>query len=105
MKKEFKSVRGLLQDKNRWTKGALAVNASGKVVSSSSETAVKFCLVGAVSRIYPSEKNFLKRADVFKRLLAALKSFKYCYPTIVQFNDAHLTTHDEVLKLIRKARV
>jgi len=46
----------LLDDKKRWTQGALARDFFGEAVSEQAATAVAFCAAGAVYRVIPSGK-------------------------------------------------
>lgn len=89
----------LLSDPSRWTKGATARNSIGNIVSSYDPTAVCFCLIGAIFRIYPDDypNAFNERVAIHKQLEGRLSNHD-----IVGWNDAPERTHEEVLALLKE---
>ena len=100
------SAKLKIKDPQSWGQRHYATDVSGMPVYISSDHAVRFCLIGAVSRatrdrardVYgdEDEKNFDEACDA---LIAALpKSFN---GGLALYNDSH--SHRSVVRLINKA--
>lgn len=112
----FNNMEALLLNPASWTQFELAKDAAGHVVSPFEQTASCFCTLGAKRRALGPEvplRDVLSR-DVNNRLAAAVRTL---FPERVSdissdrlsrvvsaFNDDPLTTHDDVLSVIRLAR-
>ena len=97
-------VRDLLSDPERWTQGASARDAKGRIVDVHSEDATCFCAVGAFYRVgFPegnsyhdeeASRRYWKARDLVDRLVPGTKS-------IIGVND--LDGREAVLDLLDKA--
>jgi len=94
----FKTVAALLRDKRRWTKGTTGETADGLVVGWDSPKAVRFCLVGAIRKVYGPRSNSIMETLRKHHLLN-----NSC--GIINFNDAASTSHADVMRLVRKAKI
>lgn len=110
---EPKTVLELLRDPKRWTKGALARNATGDGCNARDGEAVCFCLVGALERVYlprpPLEGNSA-HAQALCKLWASLcelfpRTRGVRNSSIPQFNDVHSRTHAQLIKVLEHAQV
>lgn len=103
----FKSVRALLRDFTRWTRFSAARDADGYPVDCHDSSACRFCLIGAMSRIYKTDKEFCRAKAKFYKANPGIVS-------IVSFNDEagivrYLNSlgshHAKVLAAARRARI
>lgn len=83
-------VQDILTDESKWTQRAYARDAGGCGVHEFDETAVKFCIMGAINKAYPRDKW----PAIKKRLL------KHCDG--VHWNDSPNRTFADVRGLIEK---
>jgi hypothetical protein len=97
-----RSVRGLLRKPEAWCKYTYAKNANGIGISAEANDAVRFCLSGAITRVYGS--RFEQSGKVYDRLLSYLKR-SYKARSIVSFNDRRKTTHADILKVCRAVKI
>lgn len=89
---ECLTVAELLATPSRWIKGLGAVDSDGHGVDSASPGACRFCLFGAVMRIYP--RTF---KTVTGQISDALNGGNE-----IAWNDAEARTHSEVLALVTR---
>lgn len=107
--RKFKTVRELFRSENRWCKFALAmvpaITLEGKTqlvpVAVDSPDATKFCLVGALKRVYPPS---IRRMYAFNRVQRALEKIAPDL-SIAGFNDHPSTTIKDIRKLVKEAKV
>lgn len=93
--KKFKTLRELFEDKKRWCAGAFAVNRKGWICEISSKSAVSFCLIGGVERVY---ETIDERRLAIKKLTQQSGACD-----LIIFNDT--AGHAAVLELCKKAKV
>jgi hypothetical protein len=92
---ECKSVYELLESPERWTKLYTAVDVTGEPIYCESDKACKFCLLGAIIRVYSGNK-----AHIIGQLQNYLE-----VGSIALFNDDPKTTHADVLALVKEAGI
>lgn len=92
-KKKLIKVRKLIE--NGWCKGCSARTKDNFVIDSKDKNAVKFCLIGACSRVTKYEE-FFSLLEYFYKVQKRVKS-------LPAFNDDPQTTHKMVLNLIDRA--
>jgi hypothetical protein len=92
---EYKTVFDLLSDERRWTVNHYALNELGYPVSPLSPDACRFCLRGAISRVY-GRSGFENAAQCNLYPVIGDKS-------ISVFNDT--STHAEVLAAVKAAGI
>lgn len=90
-KKVYKTVRSLLNDPRRW--GRHHYESHGR-----------YCLYGAIDRVYGEESSD-RRSDAVNRLRAALGILGRDFGGVAYFNDNPGTTHQDILRVIRKAKI
>ena len=86
----------LLEDPKRWTRGVFARDEAGKKVQSTDESAVCFCVMGAISRVYGTDRSRLWEKVVLSRPYTL---------SIPEWNDDPGTTHAEVVGLLKELDV
>ena len=100
--RQYKTVYGLLKNPERWTRGATA-RTKRHGAECLAQYGSTFCLLGATQRVYGHGTPKETRADdLIDQTIRAL------YPrfsTTNEFNDARSTTHQDVLRVVRKAGV
>ena len=94
----YKTIRGLLTDKARWTKGNCALDKQGEVCWVESDEASCFCLFGAINKVYKTDEY----ARVYDKLTKHIQSTT-CFCSMPEFNDN--STHEEVLALVMELKV
>lgn len=92
---ECRTVEELLSDPARWTQGCFAKSANNKPRRWYAEDACKFCLVGAMYRVYGETAN----AQIYDQLRDVTGI------EVSIFNDDPSRTHAEVLEAVRKAGI
>src|SRR5690349_5347883 len=97
----FSTVVELLSDIERWVKGHYAVNKAGIKCSPAADVACKWCLMGAVAKIYGI--NTQRQHDATNTLIRVLRD-KHGR-SIVQWHDVKERTHEEVLELAKQASI
>jgi hypothetical protein len=95
--RKYKTVRGLLASKLRWTQLRSARTKENVGVPLRSVNAAKFCLLGACYRVYGNGAQ-----EVIEKLRGILDVRGY-YHGVSIFNDTG--SHAEVLALVREAKV
>lgn len=96
------TVRELLSDPERWTKGAWALNQAGAEVNAISSDAKCWCLVGAISRCYRTDDEQQPIRDASAKVKALILDR---HATIVDFNDSPKTTHADILAVLDEAGI
>ena len=90
-----KSVRKLLEDPARWTRGDMAIDPRGCRVDPLALDACAWCLMGAIKYIYAG-KN-LNEAETKLRMVVG--------HGIMEFNDKRSTTHADIMRVLEKADI
>lgn len=98
--RQYKTVRGLLKDPKRWTKYNSAVDKAGNPCGN--EDGVRFCLIGAINKVYPDYTENLKMMD---KLRQAIFKEEGGWVAITTFNDSKTTTHKDIIKILNKAKI
>lgn len=94
----LKRMRTILR--KGWTQDEFAINAKGQSVISSSPNAVKFCLLGAKTRVLDEldpVKPWILDESVNDLLLQCIRP---CFRYIPDFNDAPGRKKSEILKVV-----
>ncbi len=109
------TIKELLSNESKWTKGVYARNADGAGVSSNAETAVSWCLLGALNHCYNSGElpKSLREAEtaIYQALLtlpdvaAEMQLFGDSMPNPARWNDAPGRTFADVKRLVEQAGV
>lgn len=101
--KKYKTVLGLLGKRERWIKGLTAADKNGHgTFSVHDKEAAKFCLSGAIMKVY----SVKKRSEIYPKVAFAIdKLFPLYGKRIILFNDSKKTKHKDVLKVLREAKV
>lgn len=86
-------VRDLLTDESKWTKGVFASTANGRRAAFCESDAVRFCLLGAITRCYP----YTERHVAIDRVASQLSG-----RGIAEWNDDKNTTFADVRSLVEK---
>lgn len=81
----YDRVWKLLEDPERWCQGDNAVDAKGYPVPPSSDRATRWCLRGAVRKVYPNDWQSVVRLT-----------------PCIHWNDAPERTHAEVIALCKE---
>jgi hypothetical protein len=102
---ECKTVYELLEDPDRWGKKYFAVDDHGICKMVGSNEACKFCLDGALRRIYPTGKDYFTNFLKIQKVLNNNTDLSYFSTSLIGFNDDPKTTHQDVLEVARKANV
>jgi len=92
---ECRTVAELLADPARWTQDTWARSANGSVAKWGDKQACKFCMMGAIFRVYGPRYE----PAMWRRLHDSLGG------SVSQFNDAPERTHAEVLEAVRRAGI
>lgn len=100
-KRTYKTVAGLLGDPSRWCKGENALDKNGRIVNPDNKDAVKFCLSGAIFRVYGSYDA--PEAGEVMTVIAQKYRKKYSY--MYEWNDSRRRTHEEVLSVVKLAKI
>jgi pyrroline-5-carboxylate reductase len=89
-------VSEVLCDKSRWTKGAQARNADGESVWADGEDACCFCVAGAISIVFKSDRAGWTR---FRDALATAAGITA--DGLILWNDT--ATYTKVIRAVKKA--
>ena len=95
MSAELKDIKNLISTPEKWCKGSFARNTSNIPVGENSESACKWCLVGALFKICGHSKN---SAEIHGIILNEIKDLEHV--TVSRFNDHVDTTHETVMNLL-----
>lgn len=93
---QCKTVAELIAAPHRWCRGYSFMSARGKLTSGLFAT--RFCLLGAVRHVYKSNAGINVANRRLDKALDHSKASDY-----ITFNDN--STHAQVLRLVKKARV
>lgn len=99
--KVLRMARGLINKKNGWNRGAMAMNKAGKTVTVKSPEAVCFCAIGALRRAEFKLGTPGTAAQARIELRKALPTYAYTN-SIVEFND-NSVGKDRVVDLFDRA--
>lgn len=99
--KRYRTVAALLASPKRWTKRAYARNARSRCADVDGPNATRFCLTGAIDRVYPgavqSNNAHMKVCDILcARLLPN---------SAILFNDSPRTKHSDILSVVKAAGI
>ena len=86
-------IKDLLTDASKWTQKALARDKSGNRVVAREESAVQWCLMGAMHKCYP-EAN--QRDLIRHKIYGGIRQ-----DSIIDFNDAKSTSFENIQKLVK----
>lgn len=107
---DLKAIQALFKDKSCFVKRVFARNANGVEVNPTEESAVCWCLIGAIQRIVPADMENQERYDALRASLekavpadASLMDDEHDINPLVHFNDAPETTYDHIIDLIQQA--
>lgn len=90
----YRTVAELLADESRWTQGQSARDASGEWVPPKHESAIRWCVLGAIDNIY-GHADYWEKVRLLSDTIEA--------DSVHHFNDTH--THAEVLAKVREAGI
>ncbi len=94
----------LVKTPGRWIQGDEAVDVNGHDVGPDDPTAVKFCLIGAVSRAYGYATKAYNEAEA--KLNKVIKAYSLDrFDNVIDFNDDHTTTEKDVQRVVVLADV
>ena len=109
--KILEKARSIIEDKKNWTKGAMALDAAGRDVLSSSPQACRWCASGAIVRATETLHldtedrydaiNHLR--DVIRTRIRERGEIEPERISVPIFNDAVETTHQDVLDVLDTA--
>ena len=98
------TVKELLNTEAHWTKRYSATDKSGNCVAIESDKAEKFCLSGAIHRVYSTDGT--KRAEAFKKVENVIKGYSLGTTSgIAAFNDRVETTFKDIQRVVAIAGV
>lgn len=101
------AARDIIKDEKNWCKLHSAVDQMGNDVSSISNDAVRFCVIGSLNRAaYKILGDDYYDTDDFDQSEEALEEALYdsgCLSTIANFNDRGATQHSDVINVYNKA--
>jgi hypothetical protein len=98
---ECKTVAELLESPERWAQGFFAFNQDGDTRSPRSDEACKWCVFGAIKRIYSGSAE----DEAFYKLNDIIHESDPRFILMVNWNDDPKRTHAEVLEAVRKAGI
>jgi hypothetical protein len=87
--------RGVIGEPGKWTKGGMALNASGQEVVWDSPEACKWSIFGAGLKLW------LEFSEAYSLVLETIRDLGFI--NFGHFNDAPTTTHADVMALFDKA--
>lgn len=93
----FSSVKELLSDRQRWYQGYYATTECGSDVEAGNPKAVKWCLIGAMIKVYSDGIDQEVAEEKLKKVIGE--------NSIVGWNDASNRTYDEVMDAVTKAGI
>lgn len=103
-------ILNLLRDPGHWTKFAMARSNEKHLVSPTTPAATCWCLLGAVQKIAPNDLVRRKQlcAIIAYAIVTEFPSTQRCSAdelTCSMFNDAALTTHNDIIRVLTRANV
>lgn len=100
MKKQYKpiskcrTVYDLLENPDRWTKHILARDKAGIPTNILDKNAVSWCLSGAMDKVYGPKIGI----DIWLKAEKIING-------VANFNDNPKTTHEKLLKMVKKLKI
>jgi hypothetical protein len=91
MARKYKTVRSLLANRKRWIKGNLEHDGA-------------YCIIGAINEVHGPDRLRERAHAKVKRAIDRLFPY-FRHTSIMGFNDASVTTHAHILKVVRAAKV
>ena len=89
----IKKVKKRISNPENWTKGCLSKNKDGQEVDSFHESAVSFCIVGALRK--EMKVNYFKNFSKYEDCLQFLNE---CTGGVAEYNDRETIKHHHVMK-------
>ena len=80
-------VKDLLTSHHRWTRNTFARDNKGLTVDYSDKHAVRFCLLGGISRVYKTSKEIQAVKERVRSYLRFNVKMKHELSDIADFND------------------
>lgn len=107
---ECKTVLELLSDPSRWIKGETAKMENGMYCSSQHPDAVRFCLAGAIERIYGMPLHNYHYDEARQKLIKVFdkKGFlpqDHNYYDYIYVNDDPDFTYAQMIECVRQAGI
>ncbi len=98
----------LLTDESKWVQGHLAISKYDRETSGADPDAIKWCLMGAISKCSDNQSTewwrmYYSLRNSIKDLFGTTRNYKTTYddvPYIQDFNDNNLTTFEDVKVVI-----
>jgi Na+/H+ antiporter NhaB len=87
----------IIREPKNWTKGWFAKDKHNNFCDSDAPEAVCFCTIGALNRACLGDYELFKAG---RDLVNEASST----PNVADFNDHHLTTHADIMRLFEKAK-
>lgn len=97
MYEECKTIKELLCDESRWTKGSFAKDSFGKSTNSFAENAVCWCLVGAINKIYRENSS-----KIVNKVCIKLIDPDSDWLSLAHFNDDPSIAYKDVMKIVEE---
>lgn len=92
----LEGVRDLLADADNWIQGDYAKTSDGSPTTGIDPEATSFCMLGAVQKVTQSSDWYLLDVVDFLSDMTEMGD-------VVEFNDAPITTHEDVILLLKNA--
>lgn len=114
MKSNQMTVRSLLRNHQKWTKGTWARTNQGETCNADDSGACRFCLDGALRHCYGYTEQYDKARSKLENYLHNLAKSKHIdisseegtrYHDIISFNDDDRTSFKDVRRLLEKVKV
>lgn len=102
IKEHLTKARELLSDPAKWTRGAMAKDACGKLADVTGPNATCFCLQGALCRVAPIGHS-ATHVYLAQRLAKRNKGYDGDLNDIAAFNDHYAMGHADVLAVLDEA--
>lgn len=102
----MKKAHEILSKESSWHKGSVAKDRYGLSVEYNDDSAVSFCVLGAICRCYPEDKREEVKSRVCDKLAKmGFSLFRSPNVTIFSWNDNPERTQNEVVDLLRRLDV
>lgn len=82
-------IQELLTDSTKWTQGEMSLAADGRIISSSSDEAVCWCLLGAMIKCYSKPLEVMVKVKEYLEV-----------DNLAGWNDSPTRTFDDIRKLV-----
>ena len=100
----IKKVRDVLSDESKWTQAAYARDKDDIAVGVTSESACKWCLMGAIFGVAKDINEEKEIINCLRDFLPKIDIVVYNYDVVV-YNDAEDTKYEDITNLLDKAIV